>query len=92
MGAACASDEDFDILEGSVAALLGIVETDSKERVRALIYGSRSRAGVVDASGARESINKLCDRYGVPRVFGEGESASDTARDLMLQAAENLMK
>lgn len=80
---------DIDILEEAAEKLVGTFREDASARIHSMIYGAKPPIENRDA--ARDAMNALCVKYGVPLVCDPNESAEQTAVDLAGEAMALLL-
>lgn len=82
-------EADYEILDTSIQVLVGSFKTDAYINIQQLIRGS-SDLQIEDTSTARDAVNDLCVKYGVPLVCAPDEAPRQTAADVAAQVVELL--
>lgn len=77
---------DWEDLDIAIQALVGSFQADAASNVHAILHDGEGLT-VQDTTAARNVVNNLCRRYGVPLVCDPDESAAQTAADVARQAA-----
>lgn len=83
-------EEEWELLDSSIQALIGSFSAGAYFNVQQIIRGS-SDLELNDTTAARDAVNDLCRRYGVPLVCAPDENAEQTAADVARQAAKLLL-
>ena len=83
-------EADWELLDSSIQALIGSFSAGAYFNVQQIIRGS-SNLELNDTAAARDAINDLCRRYGVPLVCDPNETTRRTAADVARKAAELLL-
>ena len=77
-------EDDFDLLDSSIQALIGSFSAGAYFNVLAITRDS-SDLELDDTAAARDAINELSRKYGTPLVCDPGETARQTASDVAAQ-------
>lgn len=77
-------EEDWELLDSSIQALIGSFSAGVYFNVQQIIRGS-SNLKLNDTAAARDAVNDLCRKYGVPLVCDPDETAKETASDVAAQ-------
>ena len=77
-------EEDWELLDSSIQALIGSFSAGAYFNVQQIIRGS-CNLELNDTAAARDAVNDLCRRYGVPLVCDPDETARKTASDVAAQ-------
>ena len=84
-------EADFDLLDSSIQALVGAFRSDAYINIQEITRGSADLQ-IDDTTAARDAVNDLCRKYGVPLVCDPDESSKQTAADVAAQVVELLGK
>lgn len=95
MGAARKTGQDIEadceLLDSSIQVLVGAFRSDAYINIQEITRGS-SDLQIENTSAARDAVNDLCRKYGVPLVCDPDESSKQTAADVAAQVVELLGK
>lgn len=95
MGAARKTGQDIEadceLLENSIQVLVGAFRSDAYINIQNITRGS-SDLQIDDTTAARDTVNDLCRKYGVPLVCNPDENAKQIAADVAAQVVELLVK
>jgi len=86
------TEADWEILESSIQALVGCFQADAYSNVRAILHAESDSLDIQDTAVARDALNTLCERYGVPLVCAPAETKRETAADVASQVVALLTK